>query len=355
MDERIFIIDAEQIIDGVSVDQGVSECLVEIKQKHLRQETLTIDPLRAGWDTPIENNHFRSGNAPLLAIERACKILREDLADVVIIQGEDYLRSAYSAQERHELMDIYAGISVPKAYTKLAEYWCLLHGVDKKTFLKLADELFQNYYRTYKKTDSRKLPNEKWFEFITPWFRGVDCANPVVDYAGKIVVATKKAITALRVLKNVAISIKAIATAETQAAGLEGLVEIANYQHLKKILQQANQQAQLDFFNLFKRHQAHLEVYTCFPVVPLAFLHESGLVNSAEEVTKLIQRYPLTITGGMNLAKAAWNMPALHAIIEMYFKLQKKDALPIGAVHGNGGLGEKQGFLILRNGNEISL
>jgi hypothetical protein len=62
----------------------------------------------------------------------------------------------------------------------------------------------------------------------------------------------------------------------------------------------------------------------------------------------LLSEREVTVTGGMNLARAPWNNPALNALIVMCERLNAGSAT-MGAVHGNGGLGYKQGFAILQN------
>ncbi len=65
-----------------------------------------------------------------------------------------------------------------------------------------------------------------------------------------------------------------------------------------------------------------MEAYTCYPVVPLAFLLASGIASSPKEIPVLLQRLEITVTGGMNLARAPWNNPALNAMVTMYKRLR---------------------------------
>jgi hypothetical protein len=50
----------------------------------------------------------------------------------------------------------------------------------------------------------------------------------------------------------------------------------------------------------------------------------------------------------MNLARGAWNNPALNGLITMYQRMSEGDE-SIGLVHGNGGLGYRQGVAILED------
>ena len=48
----------------------------------------------------------------------------------------------------------------------------------------------------------------------------------------------------------------------------------------------------------------------------------------------------------MNLARAPWNNPALNGLITMYHQLMDSPQ-QFGLVHGNGGIGYRQGIAIL--------
>ena len=61
---------------------------------------------------------------------------------------------------------------------------------------------------------------------------------------------------------------------------------------------------------------------------------------------RLTDRFEITVTSGMNLGCAAWNNPALTALIVMVRGLTE-GPIALGAVHGNGGLGYRQGVALL--------
>jgi len=342
-----YIIAAEQVLDGKLIEGKVNQYLQKAKNLNLKQTHFYIDALRVDWNSPLAKNHFRSGNGPLEAVEVACQLLKTKQTDYVLISGEDFLRSGYERSERRHLMEIYQNTTLPEAYTKLAQIWGQLHHISDQDFILLAEELFKNYCETFTENKNVNMPEKKWFDFITPLFRGVDCANPIMDYSGKILLMTGEVAEKLNVPLHECIEIKGIATTKTKESGLQGVNEIVHYTHLQKAFLNACQQAQIDFLDVFKNNKAYFEIYTCFPIVPLAFLFASGLAQDKQSALNIIQNYPLTISGGMNLAKGPWNNPVLRAVILLYYKLQQQNALPLGAVHGNGGLGEKQGFVIL--------
>tara|TARA_B100000809_G_C15051718_1_gene499142 strand:+ start:796 stop:939 length:144 start_codon:yes stop_codon:yes gene_type:complete len=47
----------------------------------------------------------------------------------------------------------------------------------------------------------------------------------------------------------------------------------------------------------------------------MAFLLVSGLVDALEDIPNFLAQHLITITGGMNLAKAGWNNPAFNALV----------------------------------------
>jgi hypothetical protein len=392
--EPIYIIAVQKTIDQISTPNKVDELLVVANNIGLTHKEFIIDPLSAGWNTPLTADHFRSGNSPLEAIEVACQQLRNEVVDIIIVSGEDNLKTGYTSQTRHEMMEIYPDLTLLEAYTKLAKAWCQVHKISTDGFIDLSKRLFDNYSKTYTESlpkgninESRYTPpDDKWFRFVTDLFRGVDCANPVIDYSGKIMLTTKSIAEKLISFKQQhldslclqsetkpivgsvssaianpqnrspqikpntkLIKIEGIITSSLSiTSGIDNIPEIAQYDHLRQVFESACKAADIDFIQLFKNNQAYLEVYTCFPVVPLAFLYATGLATNLGDIEAIINNYLLTVTGGMNLAKAPWNLPVLRAIITLYHKLQQNDEITVAGVHGNGGLGEKQGFMILK-------
>ena len=343
-----YIVAAEQNKDEqLTSSISLQNILKQAQALKLNCKTFTITPLKAGWNSQLAPDHYRSGNGPLEAIDAAIQQLTKKEIDIAIIQGEDFLKSAYTPELRHSLMEIYPTISLPQAYTKLAQKWCNINNIELHEFITIAALLFDNYHTTYSARTKLPQPEQKWFNFITPLFRGVDCANPVVDFSGRIVLTSLAIAQQLKCPQLIAI--EGIATGIINGTGIEAINEIAQYSHLKQVISAASTMAAVDFVELFKNKQAYLEVYSCFPIVPLAFLFASGIATNTPEMKVVIQNYPLTITGGMNLAKAAWNQPVLRAIIAMYHKLLQEPSIKFAGIHGNGGLGERQGFLILQH------
>jgi hypothetical protein len=342
----MFILAADQIINEIGDFSTTDKIIQQAETLKLKTVTLSIDPLSAGWHTPIEANHFRSGNSPIAACEYARKLLNDDLADCIIVEGNDPLKSDYERLERQSMMEIYDDASLIQLYTQLAEKWCKKFNLSFDNFTMLAKKLFENYYQTFQHQTGLPRPDTRWFQFLTPLFRGVDCANPIIDYHGRLILGNQKAVQALGLNTTNLVGIKGVATQNIPEKNLTP-AHIVAYQHLSLAYQSACKEANIDFAMLFKNNQALLEVYTCFPVVPLAFLLATKICHSVSDIPEIIKNYPLTITGGMNLAKGPWNNPVLRAMIEMNALLQKTNTPNIAGIHGNGGLGEKQGFLIL--------
>ena len=342
----MFILAADQIINEVGDFIQTDQVIHQAKTHNLKTTLLTIDPLSAGWHTPIEANHFRSGNSPIAACEYAKKLLNDGLADCVIIEGNDPLKSGYGRLERQAMMEIYQDSSLIELYTQLAKNWCKKVGLSFDEFTKLSENLFENYYQTFYHKTGQSRPNKKWFQFLTPLFRGVDCANPIIDYHGRMILGERKAIQTLGLKIKDLIEIKGVSTQNIPEENLTP-TRIVAYRHLTHAYQFACKEANINFAMLFKSNQALLEVYTCFPIVPLAFLLATKICHDISDLQDTIKNYPLTITGGMNLAKGPWNNPVLHTIIDMNTLLHQANTPNIAGIHGNGGLGEKQGFLIL--------
>jgi len=317
-----------------------------IQSKKASVTELVIDPLRAGWDTPLQKYHYRSGCAPLMALDTATQLIEQGEAEVVIIKGKDFLRTGYDREERQKLMAVYGEeFPVPEAYTELAATFMEQQGISTKKFRHLAALIFENYCITAKANGMKSLPHSRWFQDVTRLFRGVDCANPVVDFEGRLVLCSEEFAHSCGLTAEKQISVLGVAVEEIED-GLNNLLEIAKYEHLRKAYQKACEQSNLDFKQLFLDNQALMEVYTCYPVVPLGFLQACGFVSNTQDWEPFLAHYEITLTGGMNLERAAWNNPSLAALINMFVQLQGAKR-QYGLVHGNGGLGYRQGIAIL--------
>jgi hypothetical protein len=127
--------------------------------------------------------------------------------------------------------------------------------------------------------------------------------------------------------------------------GVEHIPEIVSYEHLTAAYEEACEQAGLNLSELLLCGRARIEIYSCFPVVPIAFLLATGLARDADEIKSLLREHPVTITGGLNLGRAPWNNSTLSAMVQAT-ELIRAGVRVIG-VHSNAALGYKQGFAVL--------
>jgi len=323
----------------------------KINQQNIKIVTLTIDPLSTDWHSPEKENHFRSGCAPILAIKRAQELI-ESGVHAVVISGEEPLKSGYSKAQRHKLMAIYNDeTSISQLYNDLAHKFIDHHDSNKEDFLHYADLLFQNHSKSHKLAMAEgrahfEPPEAKWFNQVTDLFRGVDCANPLVDFTGKLLLCSDLLIAKLALGKKHCVKVKGVGLGLLDIDEPKALSQIVKYDHLAYAYKAACSQANLDFNQLVHDEKALMKVYTCYPVVPMAFLLNTGLVDRIEQIPKFLSKHLLTLSGGMNLARAPWNNPALFGLIEMYQQLKNTD-INYGLVHGNGGIGYRQGVAIL--------
>ena len=236
-------------------------------------------------------------------------------------------------------------------YTELAHNFRQKHDLEESHFIDLAKHLFENYKASYRNAlaDNFKehlLPGERWHQPITGLFRGVDCANPLVDFSGRLIITSAEVADKLNIPNKQWLEIKAVGLSRLESDGPEHIEQIAQYTHLQSAYDDACREADVDFPKVFKNGNALLETYTCYPVVPIAFLLISGLVDIAQNIPQFLKEHSITITGGMNLARGAWNNPALNALITMHHRLIEGPE-DIGLIHGNGGLGYRQGVAIV--------
>lgn len=321
--------------------QPLRDLIQQAEADGLRSTTLTIDDLNTPWQSPVEEGHFRSGCGPIEALSVANRLIQDGDADLVVISGRDFIKSDYSQEERHEKMVIYPEYSIPEAYTLLARHFCDHEGLTTDSFISLRDAIFENLKKTAV-THELKLPGENWYEPLTDLFRGVDCANPVIDFEGLVVVTHSD--TDLTPLME-PVAIKGVGVGIAENDGPEFARELARYHALEKAVHYAEVQSGLNIAEIINGNDTLLEAYTCYPVAPLALLMKAGALQTEKEILRWLENKALTCTGGMNLARAPWNNPALNGLISVCEQLQhhKTQAL----VHGNGGLGYKQGIALL--------
>lgn len=340
---KAFIIASGGIQDGVGSLEAVHTVREQVTEAGLKLERLVIDPLSAGWDSPVARNHFRTGCGPLEALAYAQTQLREGAFEAVLIEGSDAIKTGYPRKERDALMQIYGkNYPLTEAYTDLAKHFCRDEGMNFEQFRELRDAVFENYRRNA----PDKAVDDVWLEDQTELFRGVDCANPYADYSGGLLL-TRDDLLGSFDLSQPAIEVAGVGIGYAQGDGVDYIEELASYWHLEKAIYYANLEAELKFAKVFNQGKALLEAYTCYPVVPLALLLHGKFVNGWQDIPAWLEEHQLTLKGGMNLNRAPWNLPALRALIEMTQTLYTNEK-NLGGVHGNGGLGYKQGFAILR-------
>ena len=323
----------------------------QLERMGIHPEHLVIEPLSADWHAPEQPGHFRSGCAPLEALAQAKRLI-EAGAQAVVISGEDHIKTGYERDERLSKMAVYGDdYPLTQAYTELAQAFSERHQIDGEQFKALAAALFENHKVSFRNAlahDFREelLPGPKWHQPITDLFRGVDCANPLIDFSGRVLITNAATADKLNVEPQHRLVIKAVGLSRLPGDGRDYLQDIASYEHLREAYEQACQDSKIDFATRFREGQALMEAYTCYPVVPMAFLIISGLVDVLDELPEFLAQHSITITGGMNLAKGAWNNPALNGLITMYRRLCDGTE-NLGLVHGNGGLGYRQGVAIM--------
>lgn len=338
------------VVDGRGSLAAVQDATARLAEAGLVTAELAIAPLAEPWGAPPDptGRRFKSGCAPILALARARELLAAGAAEAVVIRGEEPLRSGYGRAARRAAMAIWPGRSIPEAYTDLARAWMAHRGVGEAAFRALADALLESCARTALARGLRGPTRESRATFVTELFTRADCAHPEVDFAGAVVLGADRAAEALGASAEAALFLRAVAV-ETAPDGPEHAAALAGYAHLARAWQRLVTEAGLDLVSPIRRGAALLEAYTCFPPVPLGFLCATGIVSSPEELPAFLLEHEVTVTGGMNLARAPWNNPVLHALVVMADRMAAGGP-PLGVLHGNGGLGGWQGLALLARG-----
>jgi hypothetical protein len=307
-----------------------------------------IAPLSLGWNTPLPEGYLKSACAPLEGLIAARRRIGAGELDAVLISGTDAIKSSFDARsaERDRLMRAYGMRTFLDAFDQLAGTLRARLSLSSSEFDELAYCLFENYWATWTKLHpDATRPNQKWFAKLTPHFRGVDCANPSIDFDGALLVTSDDYARTVGCDPASTISISGVSLEQCCEDGIEHIPEIVPYTHLKAAYEHAGRQAALDLGALWLDGEARLEIYSCYPVVPIAFLLATGLAADTSEIKRLLADHPVTITGGLNLARAPWNNTTLSAIVQAVEMIRA--GTPIIGIHSNAALGYKQGFLVL--------
>jgi hypothetical protein len=301
------------------------------------ETNLQVASLGQGWDAG-DATTFVSGAGPIAALHEAEKAIAGG-STTATIRCVDPLRTGYDRAERDRLMNIFDPVGVPEAYTLLARTFCEREGISEAEFRRVARALEANYRETAVARGVDVAPSGTHDVAVTDWFRRVDCANPNIDFACEIYCASDDVAETLAPGSPKVLS---VAVQEVED-GPSNVSTIARFEHLAAALNGACSLADTSVEEAW--NCGALEVYTCFPIVPLAFLLTSGLARDADMVIDRLGERPITCSGGMTLARAPWNGPALRGLMLVAGEVAR--GAPLGLVHGNGGLGGKQGIAVV--------
>lgn len=345
-----YIIAADKIVDQQGNHNSTEKVLARSQKLKLSISTLEIVNLAKRWEDKLKKNEFKSGASAMDAINKARKLLVTKKADVVVIKGQDFLKTGYAKEDRDNFMKLYRKKFTPMdGYNKLVPAFLRFHGFSETDYFQGREALFENYSRTWKELHPNANPPEgRWFQPLTKYFRGVDCANPHVDYSGQIIITNEKTADLLKVPKKDRVQIIGNAFTKLSIDGFESIPKIAPYLHLKRTITKSLREAKINFNHEFLKGRAALDAYTCYPVVPMGLLLRLGLIKDLQELPSLLKNHEVTVTGGLNLGKAAWNLTSLNAIIAMREKLISSKKIQYGLIQGNGSLGNQQGITILK-------
>nr|WP_320190013.1 hypothetical protein [uncultured Desulfobacter sp.] len=309
-----------------------------------------------GCDDIKKINTYKTGAGPIQAITDANELIKNDLYDAVFIFGHDPLLSDtrhYGKETIKKAMEIFEDVSLIQCYDLLARCLCRETDISNEDFRGLADRLFENYSRTFQGGSGTQLnfPRGKVLhDYGTDLFCLTDCANPNIDFAGGLIVTNTPTAEQLNIPKNsrVKVSGSGYTIVKGDPKEINHITGNGNdlFAHLKNAFLQAQAEAQIDVIREFHNRNLLLEAYTCYPPIPIALLLVTGLVGNINDIHDFLKHNEITVTGGMNIARAPWNNPALNGLIQVTQRLVQGDR-QYGMVHGNGGIGEAQGITIL--------
>ena len=302
-------------------------------------------------------NWYRTGAGPVCAVADAKQLIDNDLYDAVFLFGLEPLLFAKKSKGREvvqQAMDIFFGVSLLTCYNGLAEQLCRLYGLTTNDHAKLADALFHNYARTWRREDNENTEPPPRGRFMddagAPLFKLTDCANPNLDYGGGIILANKASADMLNIPEAERIGVMYAAYSMVQADPLQ-LTAITGtreqpFPHLRAVFARMASATGLILPAVHAQGALLLDAYTCYPPIPMGFLLAGGFIKHLKELPTFLEKHEITVNGGLNLYGAPWNNPVLSSLVTMRRRLIRQGGL--GLVHGNGGMGEAQGLILLQ-------
>ena len=309
-----------------------------------------------GCNTIRKINTYKTGAGPVQAMTDAAELIKNDLYDAIFIFGHEPLLSDtrnLGRQTIKKAMEIFEDLTLIECYDLLARQLCRETDISNDEFRELADSLFNNYARTFRNKSGTPLDSSRGkvlHDLGTDLFCLTDCANPNIDFAGGLIVANNHTAEQLKIPKNkrVQVSGSKYSIVKGSPQAIDSITGKDNdlFPHLKDAFLRAQAESQIDIIQEFQNKNLLLEAYTCYPPIPIALLLATGFVNSIHKIGDFLKHHEITVTGGMNIARAPWNNPALNGLIEVTELLVKGNS-QYGMVHGNGGIGEAQGITVL--------
>lgn len=301
-------------------------------------------------------NWYRTGAGPVCALADARDLINRDGADAVFIFGYEPLLSDRNSKGKaavQQAMDIFSGVSLLACYNALGQALCDAYGLTDDEFSGLADALFDNYRRTWSRNtgNKRAIParGKNMAAAGAPLFKLTDCANPNLDFAAGIIVCNRAATDYLRVPpeERVRVAAAGYAVVEANPTGLSAIAGTRErpFPHLKAVFSDLCHAAQMDPAAALRDGSLLLDAYTCYPPIPMGFLLACGFIQDIRELPDFLERHEITVDGGLNLFGAPWNNPVLGSFVAMRERLAERGGY--GLVHGNGGMGEAQGLVLL--------
>lgn len=304
-------------------------------------------------------NTYKSGASPIQALSDAKELIDHDLYDAVFIFGHEPLLSNKINSRKDEVkkaMDIFKEKSLIECYNLLSHQLSKEIGLTPSQFTEISDKLYENYKKTFTQNVGVEVPYNRGrvlSDLNADLFKMSDSANPNIDFAGGILVANEQTAKLLEVEKQNKIKVASAKyyMIEGSPQHISAIVGSRNhiFPHLRKAFLEAQEEAKINIGEEYKRKNALLEVYTCYPPVPIAFLLATEIIKDTEELIDFLANNEITITGGLNFARAPWNNPVLNALVDMYQRMTK-ETVKYSVIHGNGGIGEVQGIAVLERG-----
>lgn len=307
---------------------------------HRRLDTLET---RQGAQNPISIINFIARNITLGILDYAVLCggeigaTRRRFANLSRMRSE--FRSLFPDEEECH------GMTIPGAYAVCANAYRAAHGLSRNDMLRAMGTLMKDFSEVangnpYAWFKGQLKPEEIYLKspLVAEPFTVSMCANPFVDLAAAVIITSEDRARQLGAPKADWVYVKGLGGECHDTEYILDRQEFHRSLPAKVAAERALESAGIDSI----RRIDILDLYSCFPIVPIFLLEAMGVSHPGRAVMDILEgkvggkALPLTVTGGLPFFGGPMSNYCTHAVAKIWVKLRNSEKT--GVVFANGGV-----------------